>query len=79
MGKRLVILGRVLPAGMAIACLGFGLSMVPACDGTAPGGGSGLAGRETEMVRSTAKADRTIPPIDAAAPVKTETASFALG
>ena len=74
MNNRLKMFRRMLPAGLVIACLGFGLFFVPLSDGTAPGGESG---KETVMIRSLPNA--AIPPIDRAAPAKTETASFALG
>jgi hypothetical protein len=73
MDRRMRLFGRTVPAGIAIALLGFGL-LVPACDGPAPKSGSG---KEMAMTRSIPKT--AIPPIDAAAPAKTETATFAVG
>ncbi len=73
MDQRMTIFRRIFPAGIAIACLGFGL-LVPACDGTGP---KGESGKEMAMTRSIPKT--AIPPIDAAAPAKTETATFAVG
>jgi hypothetical protein len=73
MDRRMTFFRRMFPAAMAIACLGFGL-LVPACDAPAPGSDSG---KETAVTRIIAQAP--IPPIDATAPAKTETASFALG
>lgn len=58
---------------VGIACLGFGLSVL-ACDGAGPRSGNG---KEAAMTGSIPQA--AIPLIDAAAPAKTETASFALG
>ena len=73
MDQRLTIFRLMFPAGLAIAGLGLSLFFVPACDGTAP---QGKGGKETAM---TSPANRTMPPLDAARPAKTETAIFALG
>jgi hypothetical protein len=60
----------LFPALRAIACLGFSL-MVTACDSA----GTGNRGTEAAVTHSRP----TVPPVDAAAPAKTEAASFALG
>ena len=73
MDQCMTIFTRIFPAGIAIACLGFGL-LAPACDGTGP---KGESGKEMAMTRSIPKT--AIPPIDTAAPAKTETATFAVG
>jgi hypothetical protein len=73
MDQRMTLFGRVFSAGIAIVCLGFGL-LVQACDGTGP---KSESGKETAMTHSIPKT--AIPPIDAVAPAKTETATFALG
>jgi hypothetical protein len=74
MNNRFAIFRWLLPAGLVIACLGFGLFFVPASDGTAPRDESG---KERRMIHPIGNA--AIPPIDTAAPAKIETASFALG
>jgi len=73
MDQRITLFGRIFPTGIAIACLGFGL-LGQACDGTGP---KSESGKEMAMTRSFPKT--AIPPIDAAAPAKTETATFAVG
>jgi hypothetical protein len=73
MDHRMTILGRIFPAGIAIVCLGFGL-WFQACDNVGSRSGGD---KETAMARSMPSGVK--PPIDAAAPAKTETAAFALG
>jgi hypothetical protein len=73
MDRHMRFFRRLVPAATVIACLAFGL-LIPACSGSGPGSDSGKG--TAAMNRSIPK---TIPPIDAAVPAKTETASFALG
>jgi len=64
---------RVFLKGIGIACLGFA-SFLQACDHL-------ISGKEnTEAVAKTSSIPKAMrPPMDAAAPAKTETATFALG
>jgi hypothetical protein len=73
MDHPMAIFRWIFPAGIAIAGLGFG-ALIQACDSAAPLSKSGM---ETVMTRSIPKTTR--PPIDTAAPTKTETASFSVG
>ena len=73
MDRPMAIFRWIFPAGIAIAGLGFG-ALLQACDSTAPRSKNGT---EIIMTRSIPKTTR--PPIDASAPTKTETASFAVG
>ncbi|MDP1992205.1 MAG: hypothetical protein Q8K00_14435 [Syntrophales bacterium] len=73
MNHPMTIFRWIFPVGIAIAGLGFG-ALLQACDGTAP---RSKIGMEPVMTRSISKTTR--PPIDAAAPAKTEMATFAVG
>ena len=64
---------RIFLKGIGIACLGFA-SFLQACDNLTSGKENTEAIAKTSLIF---KAMR--PPIDAAAPAKTETATFALG
>ena len=73
MDQRMMIFRRVFQAGIVIACLAYG-PLLQACNCTAS---KNEGGKETAMTGSIPNTVR--PPIDVAAPAKTETATFALG
>ena len=64
---------RIFLAGMGIACLGF-VPLLQACDKALP-----QRGKEKEMTGTVSVVNAVRPPIDASAPAKTQTATFALG